>query len=45
MEKGNFYDEERTKQTVVNTLRSEYERWAVCHWSEIIENEVEDSAV
>lgn len=45
MEKGNFYDEERTKQTVVSTLRSEYDRWAACHWSEIIENEVEDSAV
>ena len=44
MEKGNFYDEERTKKTVVRTLREEYDRWASCHWSELLESKIGDSA-
>ncbi len=44
MEKGNFYDEERTKKTVVRTLREEHDRWASCHWSEFLDSKVGDSA-
>lgn len=36
MEKGNFYDEDRTKEMVVTSLKSEYDRWATCHWADLV---------
>lgn len=36
MEKGNFYDEDRTKEMVVNSLKSEYDKWASCHWTDLV---------
>lgn len=36
MEKGNFYDEDRTKDMVVTSLKSEYDRWASCHWADLV---------
>ena len=39
MEKGNFYDEDRTKNMVVNSLKSEYERWTACHWTDLVWHE------
>ena len=42
MEKGNFYDEDRTKAMVVNSLKSEYENWASCHWSDLIKDDETD---
>ena len=36
MEKGNFYDEDRTKAMVVNSLKSEYDRWTTCHWTDLV---------
>ena len=44
MEKGNFYDEDRTKAMVVNSLKSEYNRWADCHWAELFSNEEAEPA-
>jgi len=39
MEKGNFYDEDRTKNMVVNSLKSEYQRWTNCHWTDLVWHE------
>ncbi|MCY3899827.1 MAG: hypothetical protein OXO50_03615 [Caldilineaceae bacterium] len=39
MEKGNFYDEDRTKNMVVNSLKSEYEKWSTCHWTDLVWDE------
>ncbi|MYC93592.1 MAG: hypothetical protein F4X14_01355 [Caldilineaceae bacterium SB0661_bin_32] len=36
MEKGNFYDDDRTKEMVVNSLKSEYDKWASCHWTDLV---------
>ncbi|MDE0141278.1 MAG: hypothetical protein OXI80_11265 [Caldilineaceae bacterium] len=36
MEKGNFYDDDRTKEMVVKSLKSEYDEWASCHWSDLV---------
>ena len=36
MEKGNFYDDDRTKEMVVNSLKSEYGKWASCHWADLV---------
>ncbi|MDE0631611.1 MAG: hypothetical protein OXH73_08925 [Caldilineaceae bacterium] len=36
MEKGNFYDEDRTKEMVVKSLKSEYDKWASCHWADLV---------
>ncbi len=36
MAKGNFYDDDRTKEMVVNSLRSEYDKWASCHWTDLV---------
>ena len=36
MEKGNFYDEDQTREMVVKTLKTEYDRWASCHWADLI---------
>ncbi len=36
MEKGNFYDQDRTKEMVVTSLKSEYGKWASCHWAELV---------
>ena len=39
MEKGNFYDEDRTKNMVVTSLRAEYEKWGSCHWADLVLND------
>ena len=39
MEKGNFYDEDRTKNMVVTSLKSEYGRWTTCHWTDLVWHE------
>ena len=36
MEKGNFYDEDRTKEMVVSSLKAKQDRWASCHWAELV---------
>lgn len=44
MEKGNFYDEDRTKAMVVNSLKSEYDRWTTCHWTDLVSDEESEPA-
>lgn len=39
MEKGNFYDEDRTKNMVITSLKSEYEKWASCHWADLVQKD------
>ena len=39
MEKGKFYDGDETREVVLNSLRSEYERWASCHGVELLQDE------
>ena len=39
MEKGQFYDDDETREIVVKTLRVEYDRWTSCHWSELVRSE------
>lgn len=36
MAKGSFYDDDRTKEMVVNSLKSEYDKWASCHWTDLV---------
>ena len=44
MEKGNFYDEDRTKDMVVTSLRSMYEKWGSCPWEDLVlKDDVETS--
>jgi len=44
MEKGNFYDEDRTKVMVVNSLKSEHDRWTTCHWTDLFLDEETEPA-
>lgn len=39
MEKGNFYDEDRTRKVVLEQLTSVQRRWTSCHWSELVLND------
>lgn len=36
MEKGNFYDEDATRDMVVKSLKAEQDRWTTCHWAELL---------
>lgn len=42
MEKGKFYDNERTRVTVLKALRREYERWTVADGVQLILEEGEE---
>ena len=39
MEKGQFYDNERTRENVLESLKSEYGRWAACDGIELLLDE------
>ena len=42
MEKGKFYDNERTRATVLRSLRREYERWTVADGVQLVLEEGEE---
>ncbi len=39
MEKGKFYDEDQTRDTVVKSLKNVYDMWATCHWSDLFKSD------
>ncbi|MCY4411670.1 MAG: hypothetical protein OXC27_14535 [Caldilineaceae bacterium] len=39
MEKGKFYDEDQTRDTVVKSLKNVYDMWAACHWSDLFKSD------
>ena len=38
MEKGKFYDGDETREVVLNSLRTEFDRWASCHGIELLQD-------
>ena len=44
MEKGKFYDNERTRATVVKSLKREYERWTAADGVQLILEEGEENS-
>ena len=36
MAKGNFYDDDQTREMVVDSLKNVNDKWSSCHWADLI---------